>query len=82
MQKISKFNIKEVEINSIIFDKISQNNGIIIKRNPLTIELDNGTIFKRKLNDSEFYIYDEKDIKEIKARAKKFMDFFGIKPKQ
>lgn len=56
MQKISKFNLKEVEINSIIFDKISQNNGIIIKRNPLTIELDNGYILKRKLNDFEFDI--------------------------
>jgi predicted nucleotide-binding protein (sugar kinase/HSP70/actin superfamily) len=78
MKIIKHKDLKEkIHKGMIVKDLQNEENGIVVKRNPLTIELDTGDIIQRSLDEIEFYVWDETDIKEINKRAKKLKDFFN-----
>ena len=58
-------------LNSIVFDKITQEKAVVIQINPIKIQLDREeeVIVPRTPEDLLIYIYEKEDIKEIKKRA-------------
>jgi len=68
----------KIKEGSLVWDMISDRNGIIVSINPIVIQLDDkdGTLVERDLKQFMLYLYDEEDLEKINKLVDRFKKWF------